>query len=145
MKGVSPLIAVMVLITITLGISYIVWSWVIGFALQERKISEFCRAEKILIRSGVYDINKSSLILVVENYGKKDVEFVVFLQYFNRTLHPNITDIYPEAFHIKKKSLKTIEMNDIKDDLSTVTIQSIACKGAQSMLRDVDIYGLRKK
>jgi Na+-transporting NADH:ubiquinone oxidoreductase subunit NqrC len=145
MRALSPIIAVMFLIGITLAISYIVGNWVVGFAMQERTESEYCRAEKIQVRSGVYDRNESKLLLVIENYGKKDVEAVVFLHYFNRTLHPNITDVYPQRFFIEKKTLKTIGLNSIEDDLASAIVQSVNCKGAQSMVRDVDIRGLKHK
>lgn len=141
-KGISPLVAVIMLIAFTLIVAGILAGWATQFAQTQRRAVEFCADARLLLRSGSYNPDADTLTLVVYNYGRVPLELTVLLDYENSTLHPTITEIYDEAFNISEDKIEAFVLQDVTDDLQEVTVQSKRCPGAADLLRAINIDGM---
>ncbi len=136
-KGISPLVAVIMLIAFTLVIAGILASWATQFAQTQRQSIQECSEAKALIYSANYEVNASTLNLVVYNNGKTDLDFTVIVTDTNGTIYK-----YPSDISTKAGEIKTTALTNIPSTLSEITIQGQKCQGAQDFLRAIDIKGL---
>ena len=93
LKGISPLVAEIMLIAFTLIVAGILAGWATQFAQSQRRAVEFCADARLLLRSGDYNSATDTLTLVAYNYGRVPLELTILLDYSNRTLHPTGTEI----------------------------------------------------
>jgi len=141
-RGISPLVAVIMLIAFTLIVAGILAGWATQFAQTQRRAVEYCVDARVLLQRGHYDAAKQNLTLVVYNYGRVPLKLVTLLSYRDTTLHPTETERYPELLNISAGSIAAFTLEGITDDLYEVTVQSESCPGTQDLLRDIDITGL---
>ena len=137
MKGISPLIALIMLIALTMIIAGVLATWTTRWATEKRTEIEFCSEAKAYIRGGAYDPATNTLHLIVYNNGKVDLTFKVFLTYKNST-----TETYSEDFSIPAGSVKTFTIDNVASNLKEATVQSNECPGAQDLLQYMYIKGM---
>lgn len=136
-KGISPLIAVILLIAFTLVIAGLVAGWVTQFAQQQRQALTKCSDARLLIRGGVYNDNTNTLSLTVDNYGKVDLGFrVVYENTDGSITSPDIT------YNLSAGSIQSFSLPAVSGDLKAVSVQSKSCPGAQDILNSIYINGL---
>jgi len=152
-KGISPLVATIMLIAFTLIIAGIISAFVVNFTETQQVQIKSCVEARILLQRAIYDPVSHNLTLTIYNYGRVDLRFQAILQYNNETLHKtNATQIYGTTMDVSAASGKNIqifELENIDNDLDSVTIKSARCDkpcsecpGAQDFLRYTDIRGL---
>ncbi len=140
MKGVSPLISVIMLIAFALVVSGLVITWGIGFTESRRSELQFCSKAQILLERAYYNTATGNINLVMRNTGKVPLTgFTVLLSYENGTVtssanqykdykaQPDDISIFPTGFG---------------SGLKEAVIQSKECKSAQDMVIRYDIDGL---
>ncbi len=145
LKGISPLIAVIMLIAFTLIIAGILAGWATRFAESHRQRLEICSNARVLIQSGTWTKtsgHNGTLRLVIYNYGREDLSFLTLLTYKNTTRHPAGTVVISPTYNVSAGNIKTFTVINVSDDLQEATVQSEQCPGAQDFLRYIDIKGL---
>jgi flagellin-like protein len=134
-KGISPLIATIMLIAFTMIIAGILATWTTNFATRQRVQIEFCSDAGAYIQGGTYD--SGTLNLVVFNNGKVPLSFIGLLTYKNGTVYR-----YPTTLdNVTAGSIRTFSMT-VSSDLDQATIQSKECTGVQDLLYSRNIRGL---
>lgn len=152
-KGISPLVATIMLIAFTLIIAGIISAFVVNFTETQQAQIKSCVEAKVLLQRAIYDPASRNLTLTIYNYGRVDLRFNAILSYWNTTVHPtNATQIYNKTIDVPATSGKNIVVfivEDVETDLDTVTIKSTRCDkpctecpGAQDFIRYTDIKGL---
>lgn len=141
-KGISPLVAVIMLIAFTLIVAGILAGWATQFAQTQRRSVERCIDARVLLQRGTYDSASGNLTLVVYNYGRVPLELFALLTYRNMELHPTGTESYPGRLNVSAGGIAAFIIPDVTNDLEEVMIQSERCPGVQDILRDIDITGL---
>ncbi len=142
-KGISPLVAVIMLIAFTLITGGILAAWVSQFTQTQRAYAQRCTNARVVIQSGTYDSSSKNLTLVLYNYGDVDLRFRAVLKYYNRSVTSDVTVDSPS------ESIVTYVIPNVEPDLEQVSIESIDCEppcykcvGAQDILLNTDIRGL---
>ncbi len=155
LKGISPLVAVIMLIAFTLIIAGIIAGFVTQFAQSQQEATKYCLDARVLLQRGIWTETtppNGNLSLTIYNYGKVDLNFEVILRYSNITRHIKGIEIYNQTFNVTHRSPNNVEialLEDVSDDLQDVTIKSTMCDlpcyecpAAQDFLRYVEIKGL---
>ncbi|MFH1445197.1 MAG: archaellin/type IV pilin N-terminal domain-containing protein [Nanoarchaeota archaeon] len=145
-KGISPLVAAIMLIAFTMVIAGILAGWATRFTQTQQREMQYCIDAKAFIQGGSYtSINAThgTLKLVVYNNGKVPLEFIVLLTYADETKHPDsLIERYKDTFTTEGGEIKTFTISPIWDDLQEATIQSQRCMGAQDLLQKEYIVGI---
>lgn len=159
-KGISPLVATIMLIAFTLIISGMLASFVTQLTRTQQIATQICMDARVLLDRGVWfqssgDPMEGNLTLVVNNYGKVPLNFQTILTYSDETLHGvQLTRPYMENgskrfFPISSETYTTITLQNVTKDLVEVTLQSTRCNppcyecpAAQDFLRYIDIKGI---
>ncbi|RLJ07222.1 MAG: hypothetical protein DRP13_01720 [Candidatus Aenigmatarchaeota archaeon] len=136
-KGISPLIAVIMLIAFTMIVAGILATWTTNFAQRQRVQIEFCTEAGAYIQGGTYDSGTNTLNLVVFNNGKVPLSFIVLLTYKNGT----VTRV-PGTWNTTAGDVRTFTVSGVNSDLEQATIQSKECPGVQDLLYYYNIRGL---
>lgn len=138
MKGISPLIAVIMLIAFTMIVAGILAGWATQFVQTQRSELQFCSKAQILIQRAYFDSGSSNLNLAVYNTGSVPLSgFSVIMTYSNQT----ITTAKFENTTINYQEIGTIAV-PIDNTLSEVVVQSLQCRGAQDLVGRYYIQGL---
>jgi len=137
-KGISPLIAVIMLIAFTMIIAGILATWTTNFANRQRVQIEFCSEAGAYIQGGTYDSGTQTLNLVVFNNGKVPLNFIGIVTYKNGT----IVRYASTLDNVTAGNIKTFTMSGISPDVEQATIQSKECQGVQDLLYYYNIRGL---
>ncbi len=136
MKGVSPIIAVIVLIMFTLVIAGILASWATQFAQSQRRQFETCIDAKVLIRGATYNSTTKQLTLVIYNWGKTDLTLATLIDYQNGTASK-----YPDKVTVTEGDIRNVVMG-LPSNIDSVTVQAEECPGVQDFIRKANINGL---
>ena len=140
MKGISPLISVIMLIAFALVVSGLVITWGIGFTESKRSEIQLCSKAQIVLERAYYKQDTGKINLVVQNTGKIPLKgFTVLLVYKNGTVTSSGNQY--KDYEIKPDDI-TIFPVSFGDGLKEIVIQSKECKGAQDMVITYDIEGL---
>ena len=149
MKGISPLVAVIMLIAFTLIVAGMLAMFVTQMTESEISASEHCMEARLMIRKATYDIDAKTLKVTVFNNGKVPLNLRPLLSFENETTHPTGTEIYNQSFLIKEDSFDIFTLTDVSDDLIEITMKSTACDppcyecaAAQDFLGYVNIKGI---
>jgi flagellin-like protein len=138
-KGISPLVAVIMLIAFTMVIAGILASWASQFATRERANLQLCVNAQILLEKGRYtaiNTTDGTLQLYARNNGNVPLHtFTVIVAY------PNNYASNDYDYNITAGGLQLISFG-VANDLTQVTIRSKECRGAQDLLLRYDIEGL---
>lgn len=137
-KGISPLIAVIMLIAFTMIVAGILAGWATQFVTQSRSELQFCARAQLLIQRAYFENASNQLTLALFNTGDVPLSgFAVRLLYQNQS----ITSTKFESMNISYQDIKTVTL--VTDDtLEQVIVQSLQCRGAQDMVGRYDIQGL---
>lgn len=138
-RGISPLVAVILLIAFTLVVAGVVASWATTFAQSQRKEIQFCTDARVLIYRADYTGGATgTLNLQVYNNGKVDLSYFALLTYSNGSVFRD-----NGLVNVTKDQIGTLSVATTSA-LSEVTVKSTRCEGAQDFIRSSDIYGLGK-
>ncbi len=145
MKGVSPLIATIMLISFTLLVGSIMIGWVNQYATTQRTGFQRCQNARVLLQGASYDPSSKNLTMVIYNYGDVSLSFVPFLKYYNSAGVTKLTD----RIAVASGAVTVYNLTEVENTLEEVTIQSTdcdppcyKCTSAQDMLLSTDIKGL---
>jgi len=155
LKGISPLVAVIMLIAFTLIIAGIIAGFVTQFAETQQRATQYCLDARVLLQRGIWretsntPYKTGNLTLTIYNYGKMPLNFQVLLRYSNTTRHPKGIEIYNQTFNVSDGEIEIAVLQNVSDDLQDVTVKSTRCDppcyecpAAQDLLRYIDIKGL---
>ncbi|MFC2143946.1 archaellin/type IV pilin N-terminal domain-containing protein [Candidatus Aenigmatarchaeota archaeon] len=135
-KGVSPLIAVIVLIAFTLIVAGMLATWASRFARETLPTTE-CFNIDVIIQGSTYDSPTSTLNLYVKNRGTIQLTFDTLIKYQNGT----ITQA-GQSYTVDANQLRTFTFTGISNTVDEVTIQSQECTNVQDLIRRQWITGL---
>jgi len=143
-KGISPLVATIMLIAFTLVIGGILAAWVSQFTISQRTQVQRCTDARVILQRGSYNADAGNLTLVLNNYGNVDLTFVPII------LQGGETSKLSDKIYVAAGSIVTYNLTEIEPTLEQVTVQSTDCEppcykclGAQDLLLNTDIRGLR--
>ncbi len=120
-KGVSPLVATIVLIGITLVIAALIATFVQTTVIRQLTITSECTQAKGYIERGSYDDNTQNLTLYVVNNGRINLTFNSFVAFLNGSVQSGGQFPSPAG-----QTISHI-INDIDNDIQHVQIQSVQC------------------
>ena len=136
-KGVSPLIAVIVLIAFTLIVAGMLATWASRFARDTLPSSQ-CFNVDVLIQGATYDPATSTLNLYVKyRKGEAPLTFDTLFTYQNGSISQAATENT-----IDVGQLRTFSFTGIPDTLEEATIQSQECTTVQDFIQRQFITGL---
>lgn len=138
LKGISPLLAVVMLIAFTLLIAGIIGGLATQFAREQSTQIRYCSGARTIILSGAYrdaGSGLSDVTLSVQNFGDVDLSFIVLQTYQNSTVVKLSNSLNIPAGEIQQITLQGIDISDT----SQFTIQSKECSGAQDLIRTSDL------
>jgi len=139
-KGISPLIAVIMLIAFTMIVAGILAGWATTFVTQQREELQFCAKAQLLIQNANYNDTTKNLTIALFNTGDVPLRgFVARLTYVNNTVASERGGL--EGLTIESQDIKTATI-PTNDNLEKVVIQSLQCRGAQDLIGKYDIRGL---
>ena len=136
-KGISPLVAVIMLIALTLIVSGILATWVQQLAQSQRSNLEYCLEASVLIQGARYDSGAQRLFLYVDNRGKVDLNFTTLLTYSDGAVEKNSTLV-----GVASGDLGIIQQDNVANNLQEATIIAEECQGAQDFIQRRGIKGL---
>ena len=136
-KGISPLVAVIMLIALTLIVSGILASWVQQLAQSQRGKLEYCLDASVLIQGARYDSGATTLYLYVDNRGIVNLNFTTIVEFTDNT-----APIKSGPFAVEANKLETLTLTSVPNTLREATIQSVECPGAQDLIQRRGIKGL---
>ena len=150
-KGISPLIAVIMLIAFTMVVAAILAVWAQHYASTQTQHMQICIESGLYIHTARWTATTApdgDLKIVIRNTGSHDLAFNVILEYDNETRHPDIVYVIggsnPTEYNISVNEYKTITLSDIGDDLKEARVWSVLCGdyGIYDMVNKAYITGL---
>jgi hypothetical protein len=129
MKGISPLIAVIMLIGLVMIVAGIFASFTQNLALEQIQNVRFCsEAAASIYPSTSFDSLTGDLNLIIYNSGQRDMDFIVFFTYDNGTVVK-----YGGNVSTSSQDIATESVSGLPSNLYEVTIQSTECPGVQDL------------
>jgi len=145
MKGVSPLIATIMLISFTLLVGAIMIGWVNQYATGQRTSFQRCQNARVLLQGGAYSAVDKNLTVVLYNYGDVNLRFVPLLKYYSSA---GITKL-DDKIDVSAGGVTVYNISNVERTLEEITIQSTDCDppcyrcvSSQDVLLSTDIKGL---
>ncbi|MCK5017467.1 MAG: hypothetical protein KAS32_10405 [Candidatus Peribacteraceae bacterium] len=139
-KGISPLIAVIMLIAFTLVVSGIFFSWTSQFAYSQRETLQICSKASIVSQNAYYNSETNRVNVVIYNTGNVPLKgFSVMISYIGAGLPKVVKDFFEKEIESDDIGLFPIEYDR---NINTIVIQSLECKNAQDMISIYDVDGL---
>jgi flagellin-like protein len=136
-KGISPLIAVIMLIAFTMIVAAILAVWAQNYAQAQTQQMQICIDSGLYIHTARWIPGVSpdgELKVIAKNTGQHDLTFTVILEYENETRHPDIVEVVDEdgdgevdTYNITVNEFRTITVSDVSDDLKEASIRSVLC------------------
>jgi len=128
-RGISPLVAVVMLIAFTLLVAGILGGLVTQFAQEQRAIMQYCTGARVLLLSGIYSGDK--VTLSIQNFGDVELTFSVLQTHKNGTVSK-----LPETIMIGANEVDQLVLdNMVISDIVELTVQSQECAGAQDLIK----------
>ena len=140
MKGVSPLVAVITLIAVTLIIAGFLANWATQFTERQTREIQNCLGAEAIIQGATYDSGTNTLILYVNNRGDIDLTFDVLLKYSDGTVDKETNS--GNGYAIDATDLDTITLSGVASTLSEASIESRECRSAQDFVGKSWINGM---
>lgn len=134
-KGISPLVAVVMLIAFTLLVAGILGGLITQFAQEQRAIVQFCTGARVLLLSAVENTQTNAVTFSIHNFGDVDLTFDLLQTYANGTVDKLNDTIVIAAGAVGQLSTTEILLADAEE----FTIQSQECAGAQDFIRASDV------
>jgi flagellin-like protein len=143
MKGISPLIATVMLIAFALFLAGIIYGWVSQFVYTEREELQVCSKASITIQKAyksLYNKENENINMVVYNTGEVPLKgFSIIISYKEDKVEIN-KDFLGRLIEPKGIGLFTIKYNE---GMESVVVQALECKNAQDMINIYDVEGLK--
>lgn len=140
MKGISPLIAVIMLIAFALVVSGIFYSWVFQFTQSHREELQICSKAKIAVQDSYYNNATGNINIMVYNTGTVSLKgFVVLVSSTGANDPRVIRDFLDKDIDAEDIGLLPVPYDA---NIESIAIQSIECKNAQDMVKIYDVEGL---
>jgi len=142
-KGISPLVAVIMLIAFTMIVAGILAGWATRFATEQRSMLEKCVRAQFTISYALYDDTTGNITLRVHNSGTVPLRgFQAQIVYTERTMMPNTWRIDATS-EPNSYSEYTYNLSSGSEDyVDYVEIRSIECGGAYDMIAGYNIGGI---
>lgn len=129
MKGISPLIAVIMLIGLVMIVAGIFATFTQNLALEQIQNVRFCsEASASIYPSTNFDSLSGDLNLIIYNSGERDMDFIVFFTYDNGTVEKHASTVSTAS-----QDITTEAITGLPGNLDQVTIQSTECPGVQDL------------
>ena len=139
-KGISPIVAVIMLIAFTMIVAGILAGWATRFATEERQNLEKCVKASIIIRKATYDPTNQMLYVMLHNSGAVPLKgFSALVDFNNETRIPESWSINDT---IASNGFQTSSKSPVDSDIKSVQIWSNECRGAFDVISSYDIAGL---
>ena len=137
-KGISPLVAVIMLIAFTMIVAGILAGWATRFATEQRATLEKCVRANLVIKKAIYDTAEGNISLMLYNAGTVPLrDFTVVITY------DDTGPLMPSTWNIDStldaNSFETFIHNLTDSSIEFVEVRSIECQGAYDLLRGYDI------
>jgi flagellin-like protein len=138
MRGISPLIATIMLIAFVLVVSGIFYGWVSQFTYSEREEFQKCSKAQILTQRAYYSEDAESINIVVQNTGSVPLKGFTALVSTERSVSAD------NSFSAKEVVPGGIGLFPVKYEsgIRTLVVQSVECRNAQDMISVYDVEGL---
>jgi len=138
MKGISPLVAIIMLIAFSLAVSGMLFSWVYQFTYSQREELQICSSAQISLNKAYYNPQTGNINMVVYNTGGIPLTGFVVLVTKEKTTE-TARDFSTREILLGDVGLFPISYSD---DIRTVVVQSTQCRNAQDMISIYDVDGL---
>jgi flagellin-like protein len=138
-KGISPLVAVIMLIAFTMIVAGILAGWATRFATEQRSVLEKCVRANIVIKRATYASTNISIML----YNAGTVPLTNFqVQVTYDSAGPLMPDTWTVYDTIEANSFETYTHNLTNQSVDYLEIRSIECQGAYDLIQSYDIIGI---
>jgi flagellin-like protein len=139
-KGVSPLIAVIMLIAFTLVVSGIVFSWISQFTYGQREQFQVCSKARIVTQNAYYNPVTGNVNVVVYNTGDVPLKgFSVIVTHTDSSKPESMRDFLEKEIEAQEVGLFPIPY---MPNIGSIVVQALECKNAQDMINIYDVDGL---
>ncbi len=136
-KAISPLVAVVALIGITLIISGMLVNYATRLTTGTLTQIKQCSDAGVIIQGARYDSSTGNLFLYVKNRGTVDLSFNVYIKKTNGEIIQ-----VPDIYNTTAGQLSTFTITNPGVDIDEVTVQSIECMGVQDFISRRFITGM---
>ncbi|MFH0957024.1 MAG: archaellin/type IV pilin N-terminal domain-containing protein [Candidatus Aenigmatarchaeota archaeon] len=137
-KGISPLVAVIMLIAFTMIVAGILAGWATRFATEQRSMLEKCVRANVVIKKAVYDDVNKNISLMLYNAGTVPLKgFQVQVTYDDNG--PPMPTTWGIDSTLGANSFETFTHDLPNTSVDFVEIRSIECQGAYDLIRGYDI------
>ncbi len=137
-KGISPLVAVIMLIAFTMIVAGILAGWATRFATEQRSMLEKCVRANLVIKKAVYDSADGNLSLMLYNAGTVPLtDFQAQITYNDNG--PPLPDTWNIQSTLAANSLETFVQNITDTNIDYIEIRSAECQGAYDLIRGYDV------
>jgi flagellin-like protein len=137
-KGISPLVAVIMLIAFTMIVAGILAGWATRFATEQRTMLEKCVRANIVIKKAIYDSVNGNINLMLYNAGTVPLkDFQVQVTYDENG--PPLPDTWNIDSTLGANSFETFAHNLTNTSVDFIEIRSVECQGAYDLIRGYDI------
>ena len=137
-KGISPLVAVIMLIAFTMIVAGILAGWATRFATEQRATLEKCVRANLVIKKAIYDTATGNVSLMLYNAGTVPLkDFQAQVTYDENG--PVIPDTWTIRTTLGANAFETFTHNVSGQNVEFIEIRSIECQGAYDLLRGYDI------
>lgn len=140
MKGISPLIAVIMLIAFVLVVSGIFYSWVSQFTYSHREEFQMCSKAKISLQNAYYNEDTGNITVTIYNSGDVPLNGFTVITTLGADKKPEVNRNFLE----KEIQAKEIEVFPLvyNQDTESILFQSVECKNVQELIKIYDVEGL---
>jgi flagellin-like protein len=138
MRGISPLVATIMLIAFALAVSGMFFSWISQFAYSSREELQSCARAQISIQKAYYNPDTQNINIVAYNTGNVPLTGFAVLVSSDKTTRA-----------VREFASKVVNENDIglfpvkyDEGTKSIVVQSVQCRNAQDMVSIYDVEGL---
>ena len=138
MRGISPLVATIMLIAFALVVSGIFYGWASQFTYSQREEFQMCSKAQIVLQKAYYNPESGNMNIIIYNTGDVPLKGFSLLISLNNTYETN-RDFLQREIAPSEIGLFPVTYNS---GIKSVVVQSIECKNAQDMVTIYDVEGL---
>jgi flagellin-like protein len=137
-KGISPLVAVIMLIAFTMIVAGILAGWATRFATEQRSMLEKCVRSNIVIKKAVYDTVDENISLMLYNAGTVPLKDFQVQVTFDES-GPEMPVTWNIESTLGANSFETFIHNLTDYNIDYIEVRSVECQGAYDLLRGYDV------
>ena len=140
-KGISPLVAVIMLIAFTMIVAGILAGWATRFATDQRAMLEKCVRANVIIKKATYDSTSGNMTLMLHNPGTVPLRNFQVSVTYNQD-GPVLPSTWLIDGSVSANTYDTFSHNLTDTHVDYVEVRSVECQGAYDMVRSYDIVGI---